>query len=87
MLSGSSFDVLFMVGKRLMEMQQELENETSSGSVLAKLKLDKYTAASESCELRAREYEVRTCVLHFRLQFTHKTLYVQLINNFRCCRS
>ena len=64
MISSSSFDVLFMVGQRLMEMQQELESETGAGSVLGRIKLDKYIATSEGCELLAREYQVRQCSKH-----------------------
>ena len=53
------FDVVFMVNQRRMEMQQEEEGETTAGSVLAKIKLEKYATESESSELLAREYTVR----------------------------
>jgi hypothetical protein len=41
-------------------MQEEEEGSIAAGSILAKIRLEKYAAESESCELVAREYQVRS---------------------------
>ncbi len=47
----------FMVQQRRMEMKEE-EGTVTAGSILAKLKLEKYTMESDRCELAAWEFQV-----------------------------